>query len=103
MYIIVYCIIMSYTMSSSVVTPLKASVTGVVFTSKLSEFNVVIKNPRLTVTERGLIIRPHRVKKGALKEFRDTIPDTVPTLKNPTHEDIERLIDERNTDIFDNA
>lgn len=87
---------------SSVIIPFKASVTGVAYTSKSNAFNLVFNNPQLTdVTERGLILKPRRVKKGALKRFRDTIPNTVPTLKKLTHKDIERLIDERNEDVFD--
>lgn len=87
---------------SSFVIPFKASITSVAYTSKSNIFNLVFNNPQLIdITERGLIMKPRRVKKGALKEFRDTTPDTVPTLKDLTHKDLESLIDERNTDIFD--
>jgi hypothetical protein len=87
---------------SSFVYPFKESIRGVAYTSKPNEFILVFNNPQLIdITERGLIIKPRRVKKGTLKEFRDTMPERVPTLKNLTDEDVERLIDERNADVYD--
>jgi hypothetical protein len=56
--------------SSTYLEPSRASVTVITYTSKLNEFDLFLDNPELvTPTTLGLIIKPRRVNKGALKEF----------------------------------
>jgi hypothetical protein len=50
-----------------------------------------------------MIIRPRRLNRGALKGFRNTLHETIPSLRNLTHEEIESIKDERNADVFDST
>jgi hypothetical protein len=50
-----------------------------------------------------MIIKPHRVNKGAFEGFRTKLHEVVPGLRNLSHEDLESIKDERNTDVFDSS
>jgi hypothetical protein len=86
----------------SVPTPLKESLRRMNDTSEPMEFEIFINIPKLlSQLERAMIIKPHRVNRNSLKEFSNTLLETVPELKNQTHEEIESLIDEGDEDVFD--
>jgi hypothetical protein len=55
----------------------------------------------MTPADRYIIIKPRQIRKGALKAFRNTLHDIIPELRNVSHEEIEKLIDEQNTGVFD--
>ena len=51
--------------------------------------------------ERAIIIKPRRVKKGALNGFKNTLHELVPELKNLTDEDLlESIIVDDDDDIY---
>ena len=83
--------------------PVKASIVKVGNTSGSSQFEVFIGNLSLSVSDslitKGLIKKPRSVAKGSLEGFRTTLHEIVPELKDLTDEDVERLIEERKSDI----
>jgi hypothetical protein len=54
-----------------------------------------------TLEDQAIIRKPREAEKGTVEEFKTTLHDIVPELRNLEDEDIQGLIDERNTDISD--
>jgi hypothetical protein len=66
-----------------------------------AHFDNLLPSANNNIMTRQLAKRPHSVTKGALEGFKTTLHDIAPELKNLTDKDLERLIEERNSDILD--
>ena len=54
-----------------------------------------------TLEDQAIIRKPREAEKGTIEGFKTTLHDIVPELRNLGDKDVQRLIDERNTDVSD--